>query len=100
MKKVKALFCSLGLMGLLLSAGACGDDPTKEFSGLVDEACACKDAKCIEGVTKKMTEMSKKWAEKAGSGDVDAETAKKMGELTQKFTKCAQEAASGGAGGE
>lgn len=100
MKKIKALFCSFGLMGMLLTAGACGDDATADMQKMVDKACACKDAKCIEEVTKEWTEMGKKWAEKAGSGDIDAEDAKKMAELGQKFAKCAQDAMSGGAGGE
>ena len=95
MKKFKALICSFGLAGMLLTGAACGDDPVKDMEKIVDEMCACKDVKCLEGVQKKMEEMGKKYAD-TDPKDMDAETMKKLTALGMKAAECGQKIMTGG----
>ena len=53
---------TLELDGKCVKATDASAEAVKEFKQLVDESCACKDAKCIEGVSRKMSAMGKRYA--------------------------------------
>src|SRR5689334_1787989 len=97
MKAMKILLSSLGLAGLLFSAGACGGGAAKEYEKMVNEICACKDMKCVEEAQKKMAEKAKDMQPK--DADEAAKMAKEMQPLTEKMQKCLEEIAKKGAGG-
>ena len=80
-----------GMIAALLLAAACGkSQAVKEVEALADEMCACKDIKCAAEVTRKATEVMKKYAdESAGESTVKAIEAagERMRQCTQKIGK-------------
>ena len=80
-----------GMIALLLLAAACGKSPAvKEVEALADEMCTCKDIRCAAEVTRKATEVMKKYAEEsAGESTVKAIEAagERMRQCTQKIGK-------------
>jgi hypothetical protein len=79
------------MIAAFLLAAACGkNQAVKEVEGLADEMCACKDIKCAAEVTRKATEVMKKYAhESAGESTVKAIEAagERMRQCTQKIGK-------------
>jgi hypothetical protein len=47
------------LVTLSASLAACGKTVVQQVEALADEACACKDKACIEGVKQRMDELKK-----------------------------------------
>ena len=84
-----------GMIAALLfavsGASACGkSQAVKEVEALADEMCACKEIKCAAEVTRKATEVMKKYAEEtAGESTVKAIEAagERMRQCTQKIGK-------------
>lgn len=59
------------LLTLSLSLAACGKTVVQQVEALADDACACKDKACIEGVKQRMDEL-KKTVEKPSDADKPA----------------------------
>lgn len=68
-----------------------------------DKMCACKDAKCAQGVQEEMTKWSQEMAKNAGDKKpepMSEEDTKKYTEATTKMAECAQTAMSAGGGAD
>lgn len=68
-----------------------GKEVVAQVEELVDRACACKDAACIDAVQKQMQEMAKALSERGA--DITANQGRRLSELGQKFASCATEIA-------
>ena len=66
------------LAGLALLSAGCGDDLEGKAKAFKDKACACKDAKCIEGLKKDMESL-----EKAAKGASESEQMKALAPLME-----------------
>ena len=58
----------IALLTLSLSLAACSKTVVQQVEALADEACACKDKACIDGVKQKMDEL-KNTVEKPSDAD-------------------------------
>jgi hypothetical protein len=94
-----AAFASVGCKK---KGGGAGEAMAKmgEFK---DKMCACKDAKCAQGVQEEMTKWSQEMAKNAGDKKpepMSEEDTKKYTEATTKMAECAQTAMSAGGGAD
>ena len=91
-----AAFASVGCKK---KGGGAGEAMAK-MTEFKDKMCACKDAKCAQGVQEEMTKWSQEMAKNAGDKKpepMSEEDTKKYSEATTKMAECAQKAM--GAGG-
>jgi hypothetical protein len=65
------------LVTFALSLTACGKTVVQQVEALADEACACKDKPCIEGVKQKMDELKKSASKPADADEPALEAAAK-----------------------
>src|SRR5688572_10465846 len=95
MKTMKAFAGVVSLSMLLLGGCSKKDDVVGSMQKMADKACACKDAKCIEGLKaegeKMKASMSKEAVEKLSDADK-----KKVAEIGNKMAECMLKAAMGG----
>ena len=88
-------------VGCKKKGGGAGEAMAK-MSEFKDKMCACKDAKCAQGVQEEMTKWSQDMAKNAGDKKPEAmseEDTKKYSEATTQMAECAQKAMSADAGG-
>jgi hypothetical protein len=86
-------------VGCKKKGGGAGEAMAK-MTEFKDKMCACKDAKCAQGVQEEMTKWSQEMAKNAGDKKpepMSEEDTKKYSEATTKMAECAQKAM--GAGG-
>ena len=67
---MKAKFLVVALFGLSAALVGCKKDVTKDIAKFADQACACKDAACANGVLEAFMTFAK--ANKDATGDQDA----------------------------
>ena len=87
MKKISIAF--VAALSLMAVAGC--KKKGGEMKAMRDDMCACKDAKCVDEVTKKYAKASEGKAEAKEPSEEDMKMAKEM-------TECAQKAMTGGGG--
>ncbi len=86
MKKISIAF--VAALSLMAFAGC--KKKGGEMKAMRDDMCACKDAKCVDEVTKKYA--------KAGEGKEGKEPTEEDMKMAKEMTECAQKAMTGGGG--
>jgi len=84
MKRISTLIGAAGLAAIFAFGAGCGDSEGDKFAKLVDDMCACKDQKCLEGLQKKIEAMD---TSKIKSSDLS-----KIASATEKMQKCITDA--------
>ena len=67
---MKAKLLAVALFGLSVALAGCKKDVTKDIAKFADQACACKDAACGNGVLEAFIAFAK--ANKDATGDQEA----------------------------
>lgn len=89
----KMMFGAFMALGFSMTAGCGGGDLGAKMAGFADQACACKDTACLEGVQKEITAFIE--ANKS-SAPSEADQKAMMGSMT-KLAECAGKLAAGAA---
>lgn len=75
---MKSKLFVVALVGLAAALGGCKKDVTKDIAKFADQACACKDAACADGVLDAFVAFAKANKDAGGDQEEAAKSAKRM----------------------